>query len=244
MFLKYFWNFESEIPDQAGFSMYGTGHLFMLLILIISSISLGEIYRRKETESRRSFERIFGLILLLLEILYNLRLILTGHMGVYVLPLHLCAISVFICVFGCFTGSSFIKQYMYYIGAPGALSALLFPDWVHYPLLNYYSLLSFTIHGMLVIYTYIQLRSKKFKPDLNGLIKSLLVLILIAVPIYFFDRKFSANYLFLMKPSPGSILVLLWDMAGNRGYLFSLLGLIILVELILYVPWLFKEHFL
>jgi len=119
---------------------------------------------------------------------------------------------------------------------PGAAMALIFPAWAAYPILNIVSLFCFLIHGLLVIYPIMLFAGGDLEPDYKNLPKCLLFLILIALPIYRFNKAFGTNFLFINYPSPGSPLVLFERWFGNPGYILGILILIFAVWAALYLP--------
>jgi len=186
---------------------------------------------------RKHAEYLFGSILLGAELLYNGLLIFTGHMNVYTLPLHLCAVSVLLCVIGAFSGSARIGQYMYYFGLPGALCALLFPDWTRYPILNMYSLLEFFIHSLLVSGTAALLAAGRIRPTLRGLAGSCVFVAILAAFLWFFNFHFHTNYMFIMEPVSDSPLAWISKLTGENWYLAGFILLVLIVEFLLYLPW-------
>ena len=73
---------------------------------------------------------------------------------------------------------------------------------------------------------------------ISAIWKPILFLCLIVPPVYWFDRQFDANYMFLQLPSDGSPLLLLSRLAGGNpaGYLFLfalvVLGMMTLMDLL------------
>ena len=69
------------------------------------------------------------------------------------LPLHLCSINVFVCLYNTLTDRSWCKEELYALCIPGAALALLCPSWRDVPgwftLINLHSV---SIHALLVLY--------------------------------------------------------------------------------------------
>ena len=211
--------------------------ILILVTAALLSAAAGAWYARADKRKNRAADICFGSVLLALEMLYNGMLVFTGNMSVYMLPLHLCALSVFVCVIYLYTGTTWMGQFMYYLGAPGAVCALLFPDWTAYPLLNFYSLSSFIIHSMLAACCWVHLRAGRIRPDFKGLLKSLAFLVILAVPVYIFNLRFGTNYMFLAAPSANSPLESVASVTGPSLYLAGFFVLLVLVEMVLYLPW-------
>lgn len=101
----------------------------------------------------------------------------------------------------------------------GTVLALLFPDWVRYPAIHFITIQGFTFHAGIVLYVICQLLQHNIIPRLAALWKVIVFLLVVVPPVYLFDKKFHANYMFVNVPSPGSPLEWLASFLGNPGYL-------------------------
>ena len=68
-------------------------------------------------------------------------------------------------------------------------------------------------------YVICQLWQHNIVPRLASLWKVIVFLLAVVPPVYLFDKKFHANYMFVNVPSPGSPLEWLASFLGNPGYL-------------------------
>ena len=124
---------------------------------------------------------------------------------------------------------------------PLHLCGILFPNWVVYPVLNFASINSFVVHGLIIAYPVMIMSSGEFFPDYKRLPKCFMILINIAIPIYFFNKIFDTNFLFINTPSDGSPLVALETWLGNPGYILGMFVLVFICWGILYTPVLIKN---
>ena len=106
--------------------------------------------------------------------------------------------------------------------------ALIFPDWNTYPAIHFISVEGFFFHAGIVLYVVSQLYSHGIVPKLGKMWQVMLFLIMVVTPIYFLDKAWDVNYMFVNQPSQGSPLELLEEYLGNPGYLFGYAGLIFL----------------
>ena len=233
---SYFFTFESGIPAGMGFDWYGSGHLTWLLGITVAAILLGLRYRACGDRGRRIFDRAVAVGMLALESLWLGMLAAGGNLTVYMLPLHLCSISIFLYILYGFCKTSWIGEYIYAFGMPGGLAALLFPDWNPYPLDNYFCISSFLLHGLLVVYGVMLLMGGTVRPSLENLWKPMGFVLLLSAPVCWFDGYFRVNYMFLSEPSPGSPLEL-FARFGHGGYLAAFFVLVLAIELAIYFPW-------
>lgn len=229
-----FFTFETDLPPGVGFSWYQPCHLAWLLGIAGAGAALGWWYRRCTREGRRRLDRAMAGLMLGLEALWLGVLFFGGHLDRTMLPLHLCALSIMLAIVYGFHPVGWIGEYFYAFGMPGAVAALLFPDWSVYPMTSYYTISSFLLHGLLVDYGGMLLLSGVARPRLKNAWKPLLFVALVSIPVGLFDRRFGVNYMFLSAPSPGSPLE--W-VNGSLGYLPGYILLVLAVELALYLPW-------
>ena len=87
---------------------------------------------------------------LAIELLRSLLLMLAGEYGIGRLPLHLCALAIYISFLHSLRGGELTGQFLYAFCMPGAVCALIFPDWSAYPAFHFMSVSSFTLHILLV----------------------------------------------------------------------------------------------
>ena len=83
------------------------------------------------------------------------------------LPLHLCAMAVYICVLHAVRGGALTGQFLYAFCMPGAAFALFFPDWRCYPALSFMTLAGFMGHTLIVAYVLMQVCAGDIVPDIR-----------------------------------------------------------------------------
>ena len=127
--------------------------------------------------------------------------------------------SGFLCCLHAFFKWDWLGQVLYTLCLPGTVLALLFPDWVRYPAIHFITIQGFTFHAGIVLYVICQLLQHNIVPRLAVLWKVIVFLLAVVPPVYLFDKKFHANYMFVNVPSPGSPLEWLASFLGNPGYL-------------------------
>ena len=233
---KYFFTEAGNLPANVGFDMYGTAHINWLCIILLFIIFMSIKYKKMSAEKKIKTRKILGTIILMTEIYYQLVLIITGQFKVGYLPLHLCGIAIFLYFFDAFRPNAVVRDFIYCLCMPGALMALLFPNWTMYPLINFASINSFILHGLLLTYPIMLICAKELIPDYKNLPKCSLYLLIIAVPIYFFNKIFDTNFLFINDPFEVVPLVVFEQWFGNPGYILGMVILIAIAWVILYAP--------
>ena len=133
-------------------------------------------------------------------------------------------------------GGELTGQFLYAFCMPGALAALLFPDWRVYPLVSFLTFAGFAGHFLIVTYVVMQVLAGDIAPDIRRAGACLLLMLALAVPVFIFDRLTATNYMFLNYPSPGSPLE--WfSFLGRPGYILGYFPLIAAVWAVIYAPF-------
>ncbi len=225
---------KDNIPEGVGFSTFGSTHLLWLLAFAIVSAAAIILYRRLDSKNRNIMRNILGITVVALEVIKNIVSAATGDFGVGNLPFHLCGINVLLIGFDLIKQTKTVRNFLYYLGIPGAMLALLFPNWTVLPCLNFSHIHSFVIHMALVIYPLVLVTSGDVKPDIKTMPKCILLLIGMAIPIYFLNLLWDTNFMFLMDAETGNPLGLFEKYLGSHLWGFPIL--LPIVMFIMYLP--------
>ena len=225
---------KDTIPEGVGFSTFGPMHLIWLAAIVLCIITAAIVYKRLDDQKRRIMRVVIGSAILLLEIAKDIFHGIVGEFGVGYLPLHLCGINILLIGFDLFKQNNTVRNFLYYFSIAGASLALLFPNWTSLPCWNFSSIHSFSIHGLLVMYPILLVAGGEVKPDLKTMPKCILLLIGMAIPIYFVNLAFDTNFMFLMRPDKGNPLEMCEKLLGNHLWGFPIL--LPVVMLVMYLP--------
>lgn len=227
----------SQLPPGAGFGLYGREHICWLVICLAAGTALCLTYRRCGVHGRARVRLSVGLAALLCEALKEANLIVQGEPILYYLPLHLCGLAVFFTLWHSIRPNATAGELLYSSCMPGALFAILFPDWTACAAFSFHSILGFTVHMLLVVYPLMQVLGGDLRPRAARLPRCLLILLCLAGAVYVFDRIFRVNYMFLLVPAAGSPLEWFEGVLGNPGYLLGYVPMLALVWVALYAPF-------
>ena len=210
-------------PD-IGFERFGFGH-FLWLFVGGAGLVLGCFAYGKALPERRPGLRLLTAGLALALELGRAGLLLSrGLYDLGRLPLHLCSLSIYLCFFHALTDRPGLGQFLYAFTLPGAALALLFPDWAGQPLFGFITVSSFLLHFLLVLYPLMQAAAGEIRPELRRLPGCIGWMLLLALPVYFLNKLWNTNYMFLNLPPAGSPLAL-FAFLGNPGYLLGYIPL-------------------
>lgn len=223
-----------EVQEYAWF---GTEHLVWLACIFVFGCFLVYLYHHMNPMKRKSFLRWFATLIVLSEVARQLIYALQGAYKLEYMPLHLCAVTEIAVFIYAFKRDAVSREFLYWLGLPGALAALLFPDWLHIPLGNFQSIHSYGVHGAMTIFAVLLLTGGESKPKFKRTTWMLALMAILSTPLYFLNKVWDTNFFFLNYPSPGSPLVILEDIAGNPGYIGLLVLLVFAVWIVIYIPW-------
>lgn len=235
---SYFFAPASQIPITLQVPLYGRVHLTWLAVILVASLLISLVYRALKPRQRTRFKRGMAIFIVLFELLRQLIYLQLGRYEWGLLPLHLCGITEVTIFVYAFTNHKIVKESLYALGMVGALMALLFADWLIYPVLHFQSIHSFIAHGALFTFVLMLLVSGELKPNPSQLPAVFMALVVFMVPLYFLNHLLDTNFFFLNYPSPGSPLVLFENWVGNPGYIGLTLVLLLVVWLLMYLPFL------
>ncbi len=225
---------KDTIPAGVGFSTFGATHLIWIAAFIALCAVCLIIYKRLDAKWRNIMRIGIASLVFVSEIIKDIVAYAVGDFGIGHLPFHLCGISVVLITFSIFKRSKAVENFLYYIGIPGALLALLFPNWTVLPCMNFFHIHSFTIHMLLVLYPFLLVVGGEIKPTLKDMPKCILLLICMAIPIYFINLAFDTNFMFLMEPETGNPLGLFEKYLGSHLWGFPVL--LPIVMFVMYLP--------
>lgn len=229
-----FFKTQDSLPDGVGFSTFDLTHLMWLAVGLTVIILAAVFYRRLTLKRQRIMLCILGGYIFFQEMLKNVVVAAAGEFSYGYLPFHLCGINILLIVFDIIKPTATVRAFLYYFCIPGAALALIFPNWTETPFFNFFHLHSFTIHILLIMYPVLLIAAGQVKPNFKSALKSLLLLVALAIPVYFLNLWWGTNFMFLMKPDSGNPLELFEKLLGSHLWGFPIL--LPIVMFIMYIP--------
>lgn len=223
--------------DYRCYPLYGTVHLMELAISLAFIVGTALWYRRSSARARRRILVGVTALILLDEAALLLGMALTGQWNWSYLPLHLCNINVFVCLYNTITDRNWCKEELYALCIPGAMLALLCPSWLDVPswwtLINLHSV---SIHALLVLYP-VLLVAGGYRPSPRRVPQVLAFLFGSALPIYFLNQSLNTNFYFLNNPYGNIITSTFTALLGEKYYILGFLPATVLALFLMYLPW-------
>lgn len=219
------------------YPLFGTVHLIELALSALFLLCMVWWYRRSTPRTRRHILVGVTAALLVDEAALLLGMACTGQWNWSYLPLHLCSINVFVCLYNTPTDRSWCKEELYALCIPGAALALLCPSWRDVPgwftLINLHSV---SIHALLVLYP-VLLVAGGYRPSVRRVPQVLAFLFGSALPIYFLNKPLHTNFYFLNNPYGNVITSTFTAWFGEKFYILGFLPAIALALALMYAPW-------
>ena len=232
--MEYFWHITGDIPKGLGFSHFDATHLCWLGLFAVLAVVLSLLYRRLGEVGRRRFRYIMAALIIADELFKVVCLVIGGRYNVNYLPLHLCSINIVLIAIHAAKPSKALDHFLYTVGLPTAIAALLLPTWTKLPVLNFSHLHSFTVHILLALYPLVLTVGGDIRPRLREVWKCLLLLVALAVPVYGINVWLGTNFMFLMKHDNIAPLKLAEEPCGSHLVGFPVIAIAVIA--LLYLP--------
>ena len=241
--LQYFWSVDLDIPSEYITRNFSPTHITFLITSLILIGGALTAYRRQSASFKKSILQVLVIFMVGSEIVDWVWYILIGHYSLRnCLPLHLCSASIFVEFAAVlWTQNVILKEFAYALSMPAALAALITPGW-YYPLFSFQYLQSALTHTLLILVPVLIVWGSGFRPDFRRLPGCFLMLLSLAGIAAAANSLFGGNYMFLGYVPKDTALQVFERWFGHPGYIFLEIGLILVIWLILYLPWIAGER--
>lgn len=219
--MKQFFLFETELPAGSGFALFGPCHLAWLFCILICIFFTTKWYQALTPVKKESVNKVTSCILLSMGIYRDAVLLITRHYNLGFMPLHLCNMAIVIAFLYAWTGVQFFGIIYVLLCVPGAMGALIFPNWDAYPIWNYMHIHAFFSHGLTVAFGVWLLWSGIIRPVWKDFWMPVLFGGIGFIVLHYINGWLGTNFWFLNKPSHGSPLVKILKITGNDWYLMG-----------------------
>ena len=222
--MKYLLDTTNTIPEGVGFPLFGMTHLIWLGISLAFVVGSCLLYRSLRSTQREKMRLLFAAALIADELFKYVILTVGDRWLPEYLPFHLCSVNIFLIALHSVRPGKLTDNFLYSVCIPGALSALLFPNWAVLPFPNLMHLHSFILHILLVAYPVMLTFAGEIRPSGRYVPKCVLLMLVLGIPGIICNFTLGTNFMFLMYADPGNPLYIFEQMWGNH-----LLGLPVLI---------------
>lgn len=222
------------------FHLFGLPHLSALGIILLINLALFYFRSHLNQRIRRGFRYGLATVLLVNETAYHLWNWTTGQWTIQkMLPLHLCAVMVYLSAIMLIAKSYYLYQFLYFIGIGAATQALLTPDaeiW-GFPHFRFFEI--FISHGAIVTAAIYMTIVERYRPYWKTILHVAVWLNVYMLFVGFVNALIGSNYLWIArKPDFPSLLDVLgpWPI-----YIFWMEVIGLGVCLLLYLPFAIRD---
>jgi hypothetical integral membrane protein (TIGR02206 family) len=190
-----------------GFRLFGPDHLGALgATLVLSLVAIAWARRRRGSPGTRAFSRALALVILLSQAADPIVQHVNGTLSLdRSLPLDLCDLAGFVCIIALWTGRQIPFEFAWFWGLSGTLQAVLTPAVkVGFPDPEY--LRFFVLHGGIVLAVLYMGPGLGRAPRRGAVWKVYGWTAVYTVLVGLVDWALDANYFFLCRKPPGSLL--------------------------------------
>lgn len=214
--MEHFLDTVETIEPGQGFTHFGSEHLAWLAAFVLAALGSCAFYRHLDGVGRRRMRWAMAALLLLNEAFKTACLLIGGRWIPKYLPLHMCSLNIFLIALHAAHPSRLLGNYLYAVGIPAAVIALIFPSWSALPQTSFMNLHSFTVHIGLALYPLALTAGGDIRPHPRFLLPSLGLALGMAMPVYFIDLALGENFMFLMNAETGNPLGWFGEHMGNH----------------------------
>lgn len=236
--MKYLLATSGTIEKGVGFAMFDACHLTWLAGFAVFTVLCCLLYRRLGAVGRRRMRIAMAAAIVADEGLKMATLFIGGNFSVNYLPLHLCSINLFLIAWHAFRPSKTLDNYLYVACVPGALAALLFPNWTALPPTSLMHIHSFTFHMLLACYPLMLLVGGDIRPQVKTLPKVAVLLACLVAIAATANEIFGTNFMFLSYASRSNPLY--WFEKHFGDHLWGYAVLVPLLVVGMYAPELLR----
>ncbi|MFA5007022.1 MAG: TIGR02206 family membrane protein [Candidatus Izemoplasmatales bacterium] len=203
----------------ATFEMFSLSHL-VPVVMTIAAVVLIAVFRRRLSAMPR-FDRNFRIVLAVttvtLELVFNFWAIVRGGGWSVFLPFGLCTLSMYLTAIALLSRSDRLAKVIYPWAVSGALLSLLVADVAYdFPHFRYFHY--FGNHAMFLVANVYMQATAKTRFSYRDLLRSSGILLMIAVPMYFLNRAWGTNHMFLAELPHEVDFLFYW--IGSPGWVF------------------------
>ena len=222
------------------FHLFGQAHLSALGVIVLINLVL--IYFRGDlTESfRRRLRYGLAIVLLVNETAYHLWRWQTGQWTIQImLPLHLCAVMVYLSAIMLLTKSYTLYQFLYFMGIGAATQALLTPDAGRYGFPHFRFFEMFISHGGIVTAALYMTIIERYRPYWKSILRIAVWLNIYMVFVGIVNTLIGSNYMYIAhKPEIPTLI----DALGPWPVYIVWMEVIgVALCLLLYLPFAIKD---
>lgn len=228
--------------DYQAFTLFDGTHIFWLCFAAVFCTAVSIFYRKSSEKTRRKIRIAMSSAIIAVEAARIILTLATGQWRAASLPLHLCSVNIFVCLWYTIRPNKMAGNILYSLCMTGAAVAQLSPSWCAIPIANFFHIDSEVIHILLFTYP-VMLLAGGFKPELKMLPKVIAAVLVMLVIIYPVNMVLGTNFFFVGDPYGNPITVLCTSFFGEKFFIVGYVLIACVLFTLLYSPFAVYAHF-
>ncbi|WP_027964606.1 TIGR02206 family membrane protein [Halalkalibacillus halophilus] len=224
--------------NQYPFELFSSSHLLALIISIMIVIVTYILRYHIRSNYQQLATALLVAGLFISELSFHWWFAVHGEWSMqYNLPLQLSSLSLYLCIIMLLTKSFRVFEVVFFISLVSATFAMITPElFFGYPHFRFFQF--FVAHLVVVLACLYMLWVEKFRPTFFSVVRSFVVLNIIAIFVYLINTLLDSNYMFLNRPPSSETLI---DFLGPYPiYLVFLEGIAFVLFVVVY--YLTRNH--
>ncbi len=227
-------------PHQHAFSLFGAGHIFLLLLTVLGLSLLLHWTKHTSAKTRRRLLYAAGILVPTLELSHSVWMYFTGTTRlVELLPLHLCGLQSLFIPLSIFTPFACFKDFVFATSLLGGIFGTVFPAGIagYYPLFSFQTIQTFLLHALLIYVPLALILTGAHQPHPRHFPRVLCLFLAVVFVVGYIDFHFGQNYMFLYGAPDGTPLVWVLDTFGRQIYLLVTFLLLAGISFCIHLPF-------
>lgn len=226
--------------DGAPFKLFGVPHLISLALTLLINVALIVVGQHFPVAWRVPTRIGLAVVLVGQEVMMHIWRIATGIWNHREnLPLHLCAVAIWLGSVLLITKSYPLYEFAYLLGLPGALQALITPDAGPYGFPHFRFFQALISHAAIITTAVYMTAVEGFRPFPSSVLRVLVIGNLYMLVVFLINRAIGSNYMYVnRKPETASIIDL---MPQWPWYILYIEGIAAGMIFLLYLPFLIRD---
>lgn len=238
-----FWETVESIEPGFGWKLFSVGHILWLALGALACAGIAVMYAFLPEKGRRASRITIAVLLITNIVVHQIFFIVTKQWKLDHLPLHMCYFGAFIIMAHAFARKHHdtLAALTYAISLPGAILALLTPNWSVLPFWNFSGISSFLYHLLLIVYP-VMLIAGGYRPQFRHLRPALPFIAGTAVAIFILNKAIGTDFLFINGGKTVGWLRAMTKIFGIYGYLWIFPVIMTLLWTIQFLPFYLVER--
>lgn len=216
MYMKNFWIHRGNVPDGCGYGQFSLVHFLCLGISVLSIAVFMIAYKLSSETVRIMMLRMSGATLLLSDVLKLIVIHRSGQKVSEFLPLEICSFAAyFIFLDSLWPHNTIFPTMLLTLFLPAAIMAIIYPTSIVLPAFNFYTIHQFFFHALIIACILSRFICGEIPMSYAELWRSISRVLVLVVIMYFVDRIFDKDFMFLVDPYGNAMLDRIWKLSGG-----------------------------